>query len=180
MRKICFFGLLHFKKKENRRLNFNSINDDQKAIVYLKNAILLDKQLKFHGYNFILITNKNEFDTFSESFKRILNSFKKVSTNKQLSDLSPPKIRILRNSQNNNFLPSIREKISLQTKYSIEIFKIINDYENKPEEKRKIKSIYWLSSSSSLTFAAFLSKFCTAAYSLLNLLSAVKYICRSE
>jgi hypothetical protein len=25
-----------------------------------------------------------------------------------------------------------------------------------------------------------LSKFCTAAYSLLNLLSAVKYICRSE
>ena len=93
-------------------------------------------------YRFILITNKNEFDTFSESFKRILNSFKKVSTNKQLSDLSPPKIRILRNSQNNNFLTSIREKISLQKKYSIEIFKIINDYENKPEEKRKIKSIY--------------------------------------
>ena len=46
MREIRFFGLLHFKRNENKRLNFNSINDDQKALVYLKNAILLDKQLK--------------------------------------------------------------------------------------------------------------------------------------
>ena len=65
--------------------------------------------------------NKKEFDTFSESFKRILNSLKKVSTDKQLSDLSPPKIRILRNSQDNNFFTSMREKLiykqSIQLKY---------------------------------------------------------------
>lgn len=61
MREICFFGLLHFKKKENKRLNFNSINDEQKASIYLKNAILLDKQLKFYGYRFILITNKKKY-----------------------------------------------------------------------------------------------------------------------
>ena len=136
------------KTPERKIINFNSFLANnfrvttgliERKKIILKVGAISDENFI---YRFILITNKNEFDTFSESFKRILNSFKKVSTNKQLSDLSPPKIRILRNSQNNNFLPSIREKISLQTKYSIEIFKIINDYENKPEEKRKIKSIY--------------------------------------
>ena len=60
MREIRFFGLLHFKRNENKRLNFNSINDDQKALVYLKNAILLDKQLKFYGHYLILITNETQ------------------------------------------------------------------------------------------------------------------------
>ena len=59
--KICFFGLLHFKNNENNNLNFNSINDDQKFMIYLKNAILLDKQLKFYGYKLILITNKKKY-----------------------------------------------------------------------------------------------------------------------
>ena len=136
------------KIPERKIINFNSFLANnfrvttgliERKKIILKVGAISDENFI---YRFILITNKNEFDTFSESFKRILNSFKKVSTNKQLSDLSPPKIRILRNSQNNNFLTSIREKISLQKKYSIEIFKIINDYENKPEEKRKIKSIY--------------------------------------
>ena len=61
MREIRFFGLLHFKRNENKRLNFNSINDDQKALVYLKNAILLDKQLKFYGHYLILITNDERY-----------------------------------------------------------------------------------------------------------------------
>lgn len=61
MSEIQFFGLLHFKRNENKRLNFNSINDDQKALVYLKNAVLLDKQLKNYGYNLILITNKKNY-----------------------------------------------------------------------------------------------------------------------
>jgi hypothetical protein len=61
MREIRFFGLLHFKKNENKRLNFNSLNDDQKVLVYLKNAILLDKQLKFYGYYLILITNEERY-----------------------------------------------------------------------------------------------------------------------
>ena len=59
--KICFFGLLHFKKNENRKLNFNSNSENQKVLVYLKNAILLDKQLKNYGYNLILITNKKNY-----------------------------------------------------------------------------------------------------------------------
>lgn len=58
---ICFFGLLHFKKKENRNLNFKSYTEKEKALVYVKNAILLDKQLKYYGYNLIIITNKEIF-----------------------------------------------------------------------------------------------------------------------
>jgi hypothetical protein len=59
--RICFFGLLHFKKNENRNLNFNSVTEKEKALVYVKNAILLDKQLKYYGYNLILITNKETY-----------------------------------------------------------------------------------------------------------------------
>ena len=56
--KICFFGLLHIKNKENKILNFRSGNDKDKVLVYLKNAILLDKQLQYYGHKLILITNK--------------------------------------------------------------------------------------------------------------------------
>ena len=134
-----------FPKEKPKVSLLNVGSEEIKGTEMLKSASKKLKELSSDEnfiYRFVLITNKNEFDTFSESFKRILNSFKKVSTNKQLSDLTPPKIRILRNSQDKNFFTSIREKISLQTKYSTEIFKIINDYENKPEEKRKIKLIY--------------------------------------
>jgi len=55
---IKYFGLLHIKNNENKKLNFNSSSDDQKILVYLKNAILLDKQLKHFNNKFILISNK--------------------------------------------------------------------------------------------------------------------------
>ena len=58
---ICFFGLLHIKTNENASLNFMSMNDDHKILVYLKNAILLDQQLKNYGYDFILITNNSKY-----------------------------------------------------------------------------------------------------------------------
>ena len=56
--KICFFGLLHIKKDENIHLNFKSKNNDHKILVYLKNAIILNQQLKNYGYDFILFTNE--------------------------------------------------------------------------------------------------------------------------
>lgn len=59
--KLVFFGLLHIKNKENKNLNFRSANESEKILVYLKNAILLDKQLKNYGYRLILITNNKLF-----------------------------------------------------------------------------------------------------------------------
>ena len=58
---IKYFGLLHIKNNENQKLNFNSNSDDQKILVYLKNAILLDKQLKHFSKELILISNKKNF-----------------------------------------------------------------------------------------------------------------------
>ena len=58
---LKFFGLLHIKNNENQNLNFNSIAQNQKTLVYLKNAILLDKQLKYYNYELILITNKKNY-----------------------------------------------------------------------------------------------------------------------
>ena len=58
---IRFFGLLHVQNNENKNLNFNSVDQNQKILVYLKNAILLDKQLKYYGFNLILITKKKNY-----------------------------------------------------------------------------------------------------------------------
>ena len=58
---LKFFGLLHIKNNENQNLNFNSIDQNQKTLVYLKNAILFDKQLKYYNYELILITNKKNY-----------------------------------------------------------------------------------------------------------------------
>lgn len=93
-------------------------------------------------YRFVLFTNKNEFNIFSEQFEAVAYSFERVSSNQKLSSLDPPKIRILRNLQDKKFISSIKEKITLQTKYAKEIFETINDLENKPQEKEKIKLIY--------------------------------------
>ena len=42
-------------------------------------------------YRFVLITNKNEFNIFSEQFEAIAYSFERVSSNQKLSSLDPPK-----------------------------------------------------------------------------------------
>ena len=59
--KINFFGLLHFKKNENSKLNFKSKSDKEKILVYLKNAIVLSEQLNSFGYKFELITNDKKY-----------------------------------------------------------------------------------------------------------------------
>ena len=60
-KEMKFYGLLHIKKNENKNLNFNSVDQNQKILVYLKNAILLDKQLKYYDKRLILITNRKYY-----------------------------------------------------------------------------------------------------------------------
>ena len=58
MKKIILFSLGYYMfKKENTKLNFKHSSDEDKILVYLKNAVLLSKQLKAFNYNFILLTN---------------------------------------------------------------------------------------------------------------------------
>jgi len=58
---INFFGLLHYQKNENLKLNFKSKSDKEKILVYLKNAIVLSEQLNKFGYKFELITNDKKY-----------------------------------------------------------------------------------------------------------------------
>ena len=67
---INFFGLLHFKRNENLKLNFKSKSDKEKILVYLKNAIVLSEQLNKFGYKFELITNDKKY--ISSLLKKIL------------------------------------------------------------------------------------------------------------
>ena len=69
-------------------------------------------------------------------------SFNKVSIDERLSATNPPRIKILRNLQERNFIPSLKKEINLQSKYAKEIFEVINDLEGKSRNKQKIKSIY--------------------------------------
>lgn len=74
-KQINFFGLLHLKKNENLKLNFKSRNDHEKNLVYLKNAIVLNEQLKNLGYNFELITNNK---LYLDNLLKKLNFYIKI------------------------------------------------------------------------------------------------------
>ena len=69
-------------------------------------------------------------------------SFSKVSTNQEINKINHPKIKILRNLQDKTFISSLKDKMSLQTKYAIEIFETINDLGDESQKKQRIKAIY--------------------------------------
>lgn len=61
MNNICFFGLLHINHNENQKLNFQPSDKNFKVLTYLKNAILLQKQLKRAGFKLVILTNKKKY-----------------------------------------------------------------------------------------------------------------------
>ena len=61
MNNICFFGLPHINHNENQKLNFQSLDKNFKVLTYLKNAVLLQKQLKRAGFNLVILTNKKNY-----------------------------------------------------------------------------------------------------------------------
>ena len=136
--KISKKKILNYKSEFSNNFKISSgIIKRKKNILYvfaISNSNLI--------HRFVLITNKKEFDVFSESFKKIIYSFNKVSINERLNSLQPPKIKILRNTQEKKFIPSLKEKTNLQTKYASEIFEILNDLEKKSQDRKKIKLIY--------------------------------------
>ena len=136
--KISKKKILNYKSEFNNNFKISSgIIKRKKNILYvfaISNSNLI--------HRFVLITNKKEFDVFSESFKKIIYSFNKFSINERLNSLQPPKIKILRNTQEKKFISSLQEKTNLQTKYASEIFEVLNDLEKKSQDRKKIKLIY--------------------------------------
>ena len=71
----------------------------------------------------------------------MVNSFKKVTTNPNIINIDPPKIRIIKNSSKEGFIENIIENSSLQKRFSKDIFLTINEIENL-KTSHKIKTIY--------------------------------------
>ena len=110
-------------KKSDKMISLAIIKDDKKL------------------YRFSIITEKKYFNNYKNQFIDMVDSFEKISTNPNLINIEPPKIRILKNSAKEGFIEKVIKKSSLQKKFSEDIFVTINGINNL-EANQKIKSIY--------------------------------------
>ena len=110
-------------KKSDKMIGLAIIKDDKKL------------------YRFSIITEKKYFNNYKNQFIDMVDSFEKISTNPNLINIEPPKIRILKNSAKEGFIEKVIKKSSLQRKFSEDIFVTINGINNL-EANQKIKSIY--------------------------------------
>ena len=93
-------------------------------------------------YRFVLISNPEEFKILESSFDDIVYSFRKVSDSSELINIKPPKIKILKNSNNPGFIESLKKEANLQTKFSNDFFDVINNLnKNNYSKKEKLKFI---------------------------------------
>ncbi|MFL2679768.1 MAG: M48 family metalloprotease [Alphaproteobacteria bacterium] len=125
----------------------NNIKDFKSYSCFIKKNNEVYKLVIIDGekelYRFALITNKEEYQNFENSFLKITNSFEKVSTNKKLSETLPPKIKILRFYDDEDFLSKLIDDMNSQAKFSKSKFFTINGI--KKGEKinfEKVKTIY--------------------------------------
>lgn len=94
-------------------------------------------------YRFALISNEEKFDFNSKKFDIVINSFQKVSSNPKLSNLKPPKIKVISNQKESGYLKGLTEKLNLQKKHSEEIFFSINNINTSNKNSlEKLKTIY--------------------------------------
>ena len=88
-------------------------------------------------YRFVLISNPEEFKKLESSFDRIVYSFRKVSNSPDLRNIEPPKIKILKNSNNPGFIESLKKEANLQTKFSNDFFDVINNLNKENYNKKE-------------------------------------------
>ena len=88
------------------------------------------------------MTSKEEINSYEKKFKKIVLSFNRIS-DEELNLLISPEIRIVSATSSSNFIDDILKKSKLQTMFSEEIFRTLNDLKNnKVEINNKIKTIY--------------------------------------
>ncbi|MAZ46744.1 MAG: hypothetical protein CMM98_04135 [Rickettsiales bacterium] len=135
------------KTPKKQILSYTSKSNDNfiisKCIIKKSNKIIGlalikdDKNL----YRFSISSDKKNFDDYNKKFLNMVNSFEKVTTNPNIINIDPPKIRIIKNSSKEGFIENIIENSSLQKRFSKDIFLTINEIENL-KTSQKIKTIY--------------------------------------
>jgi predicted Zn-dependent protease len=92
-------------------------------------------------YRFSITTDKNNFENYKKKFFNMVYSFGRVSKNSNIVNIKPPKIRVLKNSTEKNFIKELIKKSSFQKKFSEDIFMTINNVDE-IRANQKIKTIY--------------------------------------
>ena len=92
-------------------------------------------------YRFSITSEKKYFKNYKKKFSDIVYSFGKVSTNSSVNKIEPPKIRVIRNSPDENFIEEVIKKSGFQKKFSEDIFMTINNVDE-IKTNQKIKTIY--------------------------------------
>ena len=111
--------------KNKKYFAFATLNDNEKMI-----------------YRFLLMTSKEEINSYEKEFKKIVLSFKRISDDESNLYIAP-EIKIMSAASNSNFLEDVLTKSKLQTMFSEEIFRTLNDLNNKKvETNNKIKTVY--------------------------------------
>ena len=92
-------------------------------------------------YRFSITSEKKYFKNYKKKFSNIVYSFGRVSTNSSIDKIEPPKIRVIRNSPDENFIKEVIKKSSFQKRFSKDIFMTINNVDE-IKTNQKIKTIY--------------------------------------
>ena len=93
-------------------------------------------------FRFVFLSNEKEFQVYDKKNQVIINSFQEISNNLKIQNMTAPKVKIISKQKKENFLEEVIEEMSIQPRYSSEIFNIINGLYKKNSEQKKIKTIY--------------------------------------
>ena len=118
---------------------------------FIISECIIKKSDKTHGlalikdennlYRFSFTSDKKYFDNYKKQFFDMVYSFGRVTSNPNILDIEPPKIRVLKNSPKEGFVENVIKKSSLQKRFSEDIFVTINGIDNL-KTIQKIKTIY--------------------------------------
>ena len=81
-----------YKKKSDKTIGLALIKDDKNL------------------YRFS-ITSEKYFKNYKKKFSDIVYSFGKVSTNSSINNIEPPKIRVIKNSSDENFIKEVIKRV---------------------------------------------------------------------
>lgn len=93
-------------------------------------------------FRFVFLSNEKEFQVYDKKNQVIINSFQEISNDLKIQNMTAPKVKIISKQKKENFLEEVIEEMSIQPRYSSEIFNIINGLYKKNSEQKKIKTIY--------------------------------------
>jgi len=119
------------KIKNYQSFIINNLEWTTGTIISSKNKIRLAAMSDSNNiFRFALVSPRQEFEMYDQSFKKIVLSFKK-NEKETFSNFIPPKISIGQISEDDSNSSNLYEKLNIQQTYAREFFSIFNDLDRK-------------------------------------------------